>query len=133
MVEHPGDIVLGAKLMAKAANARKIVIALEDNKPEAYEALRAEAGGIEVVVLPTRYPPRGGERQLIQAVTGREVPPSGSLPYAAGCIVHNVGTAWAAAKAVRDGEPLINRVVTVSGDPIGEPPQNFLVPVGTPP
>ncbi|HHY16039.1 MAG TPA: 4Fe-4S dicluster domain-containing protein, partial [Firmicutes bacterium] len=48
-----------------------------------------------------------------------------------GCIVHNVGTAWAAAKAVRDGEPLINRVVTVSGDPIGEP-QNFLVPVGTP-
>ncbi len=129
MIEHAADVVLGAKLMAKAANARKIVIALEDNKPEAYEALRAEAGGIEVVALPTRYP-QGGERQLIQAVTGREVP-SGSLPHGAGCIVNNVGTAWAVAKAVRDGEPLINRVVTVSGGPISDP-QNFLVPIGTP-
>lgn len=129
MIEYAEDVILGAKLIAKAANAGAIIIALEDNKPEAYEALKAVAGAIDVVKLPTRYP-QGAEKQLIQAVTGREVP-TGSLPFAAGCIVNNVGTAWAVAKAVRDGEPLISRVVTVSGETIREP-QNFLVPIGTP-
>ena len=66
---------------------------------------------------------------MIQALTGREVPSQG-LPYQAGCVVQNVGTAWAVAKALRDGEPLIARVVTVTGSAIGEP-QNFLVPIGT--
>lgn len=127
MVEYPEEIILGAKLMAKASGARKIVIAVEDNKPEAYAALKAKAGAIEVVALPTKYP-EGGEKQLIQVLTGQEVPSQG-LPYQAGAIVQNVATAWAVAKALRDGEPLISRVVTVSGTPIAKP-QNFLAPIG---
>ncbi len=128
MVEYADEIILGAKLMAKACGARKIIIGVEDNKPDAIAALREKAGAIEVVALSTRYP-QGGEKQLIQALTGREVPSQG-LPYQAGCVVQNVGTAWAVAKALRDGEPLIARVVTVTGSAIGEP-QNFLVPIGT--
>lgn len=129
MVEYPEEIILGAKLLAKVAGARKIVIAVEDNKPDAIAALKEKAGSIEVVALPTQYP-QGGEKQLIQAVTGREVP-SGGLPYQAGVIVQNVGTAWAVAKAVRDGEPLISRVVTVTGSVIAEP-KNFMAAIGTP-
>lgn len=128
MVEYAEDILLGARLMAKASGAQKIVIALEDNTPDAYEALKAKAGNIEVLMLPTKYP-EGGEKQIIQAVTGREVPSLG-LPFQAGVIVQNVATAWAVAKALRDGEPLISRVVTVSGTPISEP-KNLLAPIGT--
>jgi len=128
MVEYPEEIILGAKLMAKACGARRIIIGVEDNKPDAIAALREKAGNIEVVALPTRYP-QGGEKQLIQALTGREVPSRG-LPFQVGCFVQNVGTAWAVAKAVRDGEPLISRVVTVTGSAVAEP-KNFLVPVGT--
>lgn len=129
MVEYSEEIILGAKLMAKASGAKKIIIAVEDNKPDALEALRRHAGAIEVISLPTKYP-EGGEKQLIQAVTGREVP-SGGLPFQAGAIVQNVATAWAVTKAVRDGEPSISRVVTVTGKTIKEP-KNFLVPLGTP-
>ncbi|NMB02228.1 MAG: electron transport complex subunit RsxC [Firmicutes bacterium] len=128
MVECPEDIILGAKLMAKVAGARNIIIGVEDNKPDAIAALKAKAGAIKVVSLSTKYP-QGGEKQVIQALTGREVPSLG-LPFQAGVIVQNVGTAWAVAKALRDGEPLISRVVTVTGTPIKEP-QNFLVPIGT--
>lgn len=128
MVEFPEDIILGARLMAKASGAQKIIIAVEDNTPDAFKALKAKAGAIEVISLATKYP-EGGEKQLIQAVTGREVPSLG-LPFQAGVVVQNVGTAWAVAKALRDGEPLISRVVTVTGKPIAEP-QNFMVPIGT--
>ncbi|HPT82341.1 MAG TPA: electron transport complex subunit RsxC [Limnochordia bacterium] len=128
MVEYAEEIILGAKLMAKACGARKIIIGVEDNKPDAIAALREKAGAIEVVALATRYP-QGGEKQLIQALTGREVPSKG-LPFQAGCVVQNVGTAWAVAKALRDGEPLISRVVTVTGSAIANP-QNFWVPIGT--
>ncbi len=128
MVEYPEDIVLGAQLMAKACGAKRVIIAVEDDKPEAIQALRQAAGSLEVVALPTRYP-QGGEKQLIQTLTGREVP-SGGLPYQAGSLVHNVGTAWATAKAVRDGEPSIATVVTVTGEPVAEP-KNFMVPIGT--
>ena len=129
MVEYPEDIILGAKLMAKASGARKIVIAIEDNKPDAYASLKEHAGSIEIVLVPTRYP-AGGEKQLIQQITGREVP-SGGLPHQAGAVVQNVATARAVALAVRDGEPSIARVITVTGTPIAEP-KNFLVPIGTP-
>ena len=129
MVEYPEEIILGAKLMAKVAGARNIIIAVEDNKPEAIAALKAKAGAIKVMSLPTKYP-QGGEKQLVQAVTGREVPSLG-LPFQAGVIVQNVATAWAVTKALRDGEPLISRVVTVTGSSIKEP-QNFLAPIGTP-
>lgn len=129
MVEYPEEIVLGARLMAKASGAKKIIIAVEDNKPAAYQALKSQAGAIEVVSLPTKYP-EGGEKQLIQVLTGREIP-SGGLPFQAGAIVQNVATAWAVTKALRDGEPSISRVVTVTGKPIAQP-KNFLVPLGTP-
>lgn len=127
MVEHPEEIILGAKLMAKVAKARNIIIGIEDNKPDAIAALQEKAGAIKIVALTTKYP-QGGEKQLVQALTGREVP-SGGLPFQAGVIVQNVGTAYAVAKALRDGEPLISRVVTVTGTPIQEP-QNFMVPIG---
>lgn len=129
MMEYPEDVVLGAKLMAKAAGARKIVFALSNNQREAYSALKAKAGSIEIVTLPAKYP-NGGERQLIQAVTGKEVP-SGGLPHQAGAIVSNVATARAVALALRDGEPLISRVVTITGKPFAQS-GNFMVPIGTP-
>lgn len=129
MIEYAKEIILGARLMAKASGARQIVFAIEDNKPEAINAIKAEAGALDVVVLQSKYP-MGGERQLIQAITGREVP-SGGLPYDAGVIVNNVGTAYAVAKAVRDGQPFISRVITVSGDPLVES-KNFFAPIGTP-
>lgn len=129
MVENPEEIILGAKLMAKASGAKKILIAVEDNKPDAIKALREHAGAIEVVSLPTIYP-EGGEKQLIQALTGREVP-SGGLPFQAGAIVQNVATAQAVARALLYGEPLISRVVTVTGKTIGAP-KNFRVALGTP-
>lgn len=129
MVEYAEEIVLGAKLLAKACGARKIIIGVEDNKPDAIASLKEQAGAVDVVALPTRYP-QGGEKQLIQALTGREVPSKG-LPFQAGCVVQNVGTAYAVTKALRDGEPLISRVVTVTGSVIAEP-QNFFVPIGTP-
>lgn len=114
--------------MAKVLGARSILVAVEDNKPEALASLRAKAGNIEVVSVPTKYP-QGGEKQLIQALTGREVRSNG-LPYQVGTVVQNVGTAWAVALALRDGKPLIARVVTVTGAAIGEP-QNFMAPLGT--
>lgn len=128
MVEYTEDIILGARLMAKVSGASSIIIAVEDNKPQAYDALREKAGNIAVVSLPTKYP-QGGEKQLIQALTGREVPSNG-LPYQAGAIVQNVATARAVAVAVREGKPLISRVVTVTGEAIKEP-QNFMVSIGT--
>jgi electron transport complex protein RnfC len=127
MIEYPEDVILGAQLMAKAAGARKVVIALQEDQTEAYRALKEKAGGIEIVTVPKKYP-AGGEKQLVQAVTGREVP-SGGMPHQVGALVHNAATAWAVAKALRDGEPSISRVITVSGGPIVQP-QNFMVPIG---
>lgn len=115
--------------MAKVCGARKIIIAVEDNKPDAITALQERAGAIEIVPVATKYP-QGGEKQLIKAVTGREVPSRG-LPFQAGTIVHNVSTALAVTRAVRDGEPSIMRVVTVTGGVVNEP-KNFLARIGTP-
>ena len=129
MVEYPDDVLLGAKLMAKACGARQIIIAVEDNKPDAISALQERAGAIKIVPVATKYP-QGGEKQLIKEVTGREVPSKG-LPFQAGAVVHNVSTALAVTKAVRDGEPSLMRVVTVTGSIVREP-KNLLVPVGTP-
>jgi electron transport complex protein RnfC len=106
-------------------------IGIEDNKPEAIEALRRvldPAGGIYLEVLPAMYP-QGSEKQLIQAVTGRQVP-SGALPAAVGCAVFNVATCKAIHDAVYEGMPLVKRIVTVSGDICMEP-KNLLVPIGT--
>lgn len=131
MRERPAEIVAGAKIMRHALQARECVIALEDNKPEAYAALveACEGEGIEVVQLPTLYP-AGSEKQLIMVLTGKECPSNG-LPYQIGVVIHNVGTAAAVHRAIDLGQPLISRVVTVSGDGVAEP-ANLEVLLGTP-
>ena len=122
-----GDVIGGARLLAKALGAEKSIIAVEDNKPEAVEALRSKLGGnedIEVRVLPTRYP-QGAKKQLILAVTGREVAPgarSGAL--------FNVTTTANVFRAVTKGQPLLEKIVTVTGDGANEP-KNMLVRIGT--
>lgn len=128
MLERPERVIAGALLIAEAVGAARVVVAVEDNKPDAIEALRAVAGTVEVLSVATRYP-QGAEKQLIFSVTGRVVP-GGKLPATTGCLVHNVQTAAALADAVESGMPLMERVVTVSG--AVERPGNFLAAIGTP-
>ena len=131
MVERPGDVVEGAKLLLKATGVTKAYIGIEENKPDAIEAISEAAKGddrISVVPLKVKYP-QGAEKQLIWAILGREVP-SGGLPVDVGVVVNNVGTAAAVKDAVVSGMPLVERVVTVAGSCVAEP-QNVLVKVGT--
>lgn len=128
MLEQPERIVTGARYIKEMVGARRVVVAVESNKPDAAEALTAVAGDdVEVVVLPTRYP-QGAEKQLIYAVVGTEVP-TGKLPATAGALVHNVATSAAIADALDFGTPLIERVVTVTGSVAR--PGNYRVLVGT--
>ncbi len=129
--EMPEKLISGLEVIMQILGLNHAHIGIEDNKPEAIEALRREldpAGGIYLEVLPAMYP-QGAEKQLIQAVTGREVP-SGGLPAAVGCAVFNAATCKAIHDAVYEGRPLTHRIVTVSGDICMEP-KNLLVPVGT--
>ncbi|MDY4507118.1 MAG: electron transport complex subunit RsxC [Candidatus Faecousia sp.] len=127
--EHPEQVVRGLQIIMKIFGLKEGHIGIEDNKPEAIAALKAAATeGILVDVLPAKYP-QGAEKQLIYAITGREVP-SGGLPAAVGCAVFNAATVRAICEAVYDGMPLIQRIVTVSGDILMEP-KNLLVPIGT--
>jgi Na+-translocating ferredoxin:NAD+ oxidoreductase subunit C len=133
MLERPADILSGAGAIARAVGAEKIIIGIESNKPDALQTMIAEARkgdlpGVEVVPLQTKYP-QGGEKMLIQAILGREVP-SGGLPMDVGVVVHNVGTAVAITEALETGKPLIERVVTVTGGGVREP-KNLLVRIGT--
>lgn len=128
----PRDVLRGMELLRRAAGARCCILAVEDNKRASIAGLRpllAEHPSVRLAVLPTRYP-QGAEKQLIQAVTGRQVPP-GALPADVGCVVCNAGTCAAAARAVQFGEPLTQRIVTVAGDGV-RTPGNYLVRVGTP-
>lgn len=128
----PRDVLEGMTLLKHVLQPERVVLAVEDNKAEAIDEIKAilpEYPGIELAVLPTRYP-QGAEKQLIQALTGREVAP-GQLPVSVGCAVFNVSTYAAIYRAVRLGQPLTQRIVTISGEAIAEP-QNFIVPVGTP-
>lgn len=128
----PEQVLSGMEILRQILNPDRVVLAVEDNKAEAIEKIRSilpEHPGIDLEVLPTRYP-QGAEKQLIQALTGREVPP-GQLPVSVGCAVFNVSTYAAIYRAVRLGTPLIQRIVTVSGEAIAEP-QNFIVRIGTP-
>lgn len=129
MLEAPAPIITGALLAARANGAKRILIAIEDNKPKAIEAMRKAAAGtdIQIVSLKTKYP-MGGEKQTILAVTGREAP-TGGLPLDVGVVVMNVGTAATVARAVLRGKPLTHRIVTVSGAGITNP-KNLLAPVG---
>ena len=128
----PEQVLKGMQLLQKVLKPDHVVLAVEDNKQEAIMTLRKlirNYPGIELRVLPTRYP-QGSEKQLIQAVTGRQVP-SGKLPVHVGCAVFNVASFAAIFRAVYWGVPLTQRIVTVSGETVNLP-QNFLVRIGTP-
>ena len=128
MLEEPERVIAGAGKIRELIDAKRVVIALEDNKPDAAAALRAAATeGIEVIELPTRYP-QGAEKQLIYALLKKEVP-HGKLPAAVGVLVHNVATAAAIADALESGKPLTERIVTVTGAVAR--PGNYRVLLGT--
>ena len=127
----PEQVLEGMRILRYVLSPERIVLAVEDNKAEAIRILRElhpQYPEIEIAVLPTRYP-QGAEKQLIQALTGREIPP-GQLPVSAGCAVFNVSTYAAIYRAVRLGMPLTERIVTISGEAISQP-QNFIVRIGT--
>ena len=132
MLERGDAVIGGAQLMAKAIGLNGAVIGIELNKPDAIEHLKALAGltgDVRIEGLKTRYP-QGAEKQLIQMITGRQVPP-GKLPAAVGCLVCNVATAAAVYDAVTEGKPLTQRGMTITGGAIAEP-MNVMVPMGTP-
>lgn len=130
MRENPDQIIKGVKYLMKAAGVNRGVIAIENNKPQAIAALTdaatRAAAGIEVMPMMVKYP-QGGEKQLIEAVIGKEVP-SGGLPIATGAIVQNVATAYAVYRAVDLGEPLLDRVLTLHDGIEG---RNLRVALGT--
>ncbi|MDO9557122.1 MAG: electron transport complex subunit RsxC [Coriobacteriia bacterium] len=128
MLEMPEKVVEGARKITEIVGASRAVICLEDNKPDAVEALRRVAGdGVEVRALPTHYP-QGAEKQLIWAILRKEVS-HGKLPATTGALVHNVATAAAIADAIDTGRPLMERVVTVTGNVAR--PGNYRVLLGT--
>jgi electron transport complex protein RnfC len=128
------DVVLGSLLLRRASGAVRCIIAIEDDKPEAITAMtgaieRRHDEALSLAVVPALYP-QGAERQLIATVTGIEVP-SGSLPAEVGVVCLNVATAAAVARWASRGEPILSRVVTVTGSGVGQP-CNVRAPIGTP-
>jgi len=132
MRERADDVRDGVLLMARALGVKKILFAIENNKPDAQKAMRAASKGypeLQVVGLPTRYP-MGSEKHLVQTLVGKETPARG-LTADIGVVVHNVATAAAVHDALRHGRPLISRVVTVTGGAVKQP-RNLHVPIGAP-
>ena len=132
ILENPKKIILGLKLLMRVFGLEKGMIAIEDNKMDAVETLRRELGddtSIEVKVMKTKYP-QGDERQLIYALTGQELK-AGKLPADLGCVIFNVETCYNIYRALDEGMPLIERIVTVTGDAVNTP-KNILAPLGTP-
>ncbi|MFT4788084.1 MAG: electron transport complex protein RnfC, partial [Paraglaciecola sp.] len=132
MREHAWQIRQGIDVLFHLLCPKQVYIAIEDNKPEAIEAMQVacqENEAYKVCVVPTKYP-AGGEKQLIQVLTGREVPQQG-LPVDVGVIMHNVGTCFAIADAIFSGKPLIQRVVTLTGGAVSKP-GNVWALIGTP-
>ncbi len=132
MLERGEAVIGGARLLAKAVGLKEVTIGIELNKPDAIEHLKGLVGSandVHIEGLKTRYP-QGAEKQLIQMVTGRQVPP-GKLPADVQCLVCNVATAAAVWDAVTEGKPLTQRGVTLTGGALAEP-MNVLAPVGTP-
>ncbi len=135
MRERAQDILTGIEIMCHALRVKQVRIAIEDNKPEARSAMalalasRPHMDNMDIVDIPTRYP-SGSEKQLIKLITGKEVPSHG-LPIDLGIVCHNVGTAYAVSRAIYHGEPLISRIVTVTGKNI-QSPCNLEVLMGTP-
>ena len=132
-LERPDQVILGATLLAKCFGVDKVYIGIEANKQNAADFLNAKIqelnAPVQVVVLHTRYP-QGAEKQLVQAVSGRQVP-SGKLPADAGCCIFNLNTTCAIYRAVYAGMPVVNKIVTVSGSGVIEP-KNVECPIGTP-
>lgn len=129
---HADEIVQGAQIMQHLVAAKLCVIAIEDNKSEAIAAITkalTDVQDIELRIVPTKYP-SGGEKQLVELVTGLQVP-SGGIPADIGIVMQNVGTSFAVKRATLDGEALVSRVVTVTGERVKNP-QNLWVPLGTP-
>ena len=132
MSERAEQIIIGAKILNKALSIQKAIIAIDENKPRAIEKLTQITKryvGVNVAVCKSKYP-QGGEKQLIDAVLGRQVP-SGGLPASVGVVVQNVATAYAVKQAVVDGIPLVERIVTVTGPDLPHP-GNYRVAIGTP-
>jgi len=131
MLEYPEEILNGAELIRMATSAKRVIVAIEDNKRDAYEGFLEKQNGfsIEAALLKTKYP-QGAEKNLLYALLKREVP-RGGLPFDVGVVVQNVGTTKAIWDAVGTGKPLYERAVTVAGDGIYEP-KNLMVRIGTP-
>ena len=136
MVRKTAEVLKGIELIADIVRPEEIYIAIEDNKKSALFAFqkiinfskRQIIRDIQLVLLKTKYP-QGGEKQLVRAITGLEVPP-GKLPLDVGCLIQNVGTAYAIYESIYRGKPLIERIVTISGDCL-EKPGNYAIRVGT--
>lgn len=132
MLEHAEEIMVGVFILMKAIRVNKAFVGIENNKPDAIRLMQKVAAayaGIEIVPLQVKYP-QGGEKQLIDAIMGRQVP-AGALPVSVGAVVQNVSTVFAAYQAVQKNKPLFERVVTVTGDGLVNP-SNLCVRVGTP-
>ena len=133
MLEHGEEILVGVTILMKAIGVTRACIGIENNKPDAIAHLAGLAkdyAGIEIVPLKVQYP-QGGEKQLIAAVTGRQVPPPPALPIDVGAVVCNASTTFAVYQAVQKNKPLVERVVTVTGRKVREP-KNLLTRMGTP-
>lgn len=133
MLEHPDEVLAGIRILIKIFGLPSATLAIEANKMDAVRLLQTRLNDkdsdINISIMKTRYP-QGAEKQLIQSITGREVPPGG-LPADVGCVVFNLFTAYCVYRAVHEGMPVIERVVTVSGGAVSEP-KNLLVRIGTP-
>ena len=135
MLERGEELLTGVEILMRALSVKRAVIGVENNKPDAVAHLRnlvarGNYAGVEVMPLKTRYP-QGGEKQLIAAVTGRQVAPPPALPISVGAVVCNASTAVAVYEAVQKNKPLIERVVTITGKHLAKP-HNFLTRMGTP-
>ncbi len=132
MLEKGKEILVGISILMKALKIKRAQVGIENNKTDAIvhlKKLAASFEGIEICPLRVKYP-QGAEKQLIKALTGREVP-SGRLPIDVNVVVHNAGTAFAVYEAVQKNKPLIERVVTITGKTLANP-GNYLVRIGTP-
>jgi electron transport complex protein RnfC len=132
MREQAWQIRQGIDILRHLLRPKQVIIAIEDNKPEAFETMSIacqQQSEYQVVSVPTKYP-AGGEKQLIQVLTSREVPSDG-LPFDIGCIMYNVGTCYAVADAIIEGKALTERVVTVTGEAV-DTPRNVWAKIGTP-
>ncbi|MGI6718890.1 MAG: electron transport complex subunit RsxC [Bacteroidales bacterium] len=132
LLEKPDELLMGTKILMHVLDVKTAVIGIEVNKPDAIDIISKKAkeyDGISVAPLKVKYP-QGSEKQLICAITGRQVP-SGKLPIDIGCVVNNSGSTFATYEAIQKNKPLFERIVTVTGKNVKKP-ANFLVRIGTP-